>query len=108
MGFMCCHPDLDERLPLSSLMWHLLFWAMTSNHTILPDGHGSATFQAMLTGLGLSDKVAVARQDSGTLPRFAAIFSQTRKMASEIEKFADVQVSSLALSAFALFAFALP
>lgn len=91
MGFMCLHPELDERLPLSSLLWHLLFWGMTANHTVLPDGHGSATFKAMLTDLGLVEQVAMARQDSGKLARFAAIFSTTRKMASEIENFGDVE-----------------
>ena len=34
---------------------------MTSNHTILPDGHGSAVFKAMLDDLGLTSKVAMAR-----------------------------------------------
>ena len=64
---------------------------MTSNRTILPDGHGSATFMAMLTDLNLAKDVMMARQDSGTLKRFAAIFSKQLKMASEIEKFADVE-----------------
>ena len=41
MGFMALRPELDARLPLSSILWHVLFWGMTSNHTILPDGHGS-------------------------------------------------------------------
>ena len=90
MGFMCLHPELDKRLPLSSLLWHLLFWGMTSNHTILPDGHGSATFKAMLSDLNLLESVFMARQDSGKLSRFAAIYATTRKMASEIEKFGDV------------------
>ena len=36
MGFMALHPELDTRLPLSSLLWHLFFWGLTSNHTILP------------------------------------------------------------------------
>ena len=35
-------------MPLSSLLWHVLFWGLTSNRTILPDGHGSAAFKAML------------------------------------------------------------
>ena len=92
MGFMGLHPELDAGgLPLSSLLWHLLFWCMTSNRTILPDGHGSATFMAMLTDLNLAKDVMMARQDSGTLKRFAAIFSKQLKMASEIEKFADVE-----------------
>ena len=56
------HPELDGRLPLSSVLWHLLFWGMTSNHTILPDGHGSATFKAMLVDLNLIDEVFMARQ----------------------------------------------
>ena len=90
MGFMCLHPDLDANLPMSSLLWHLLFWGMTANHTILPDGHGSATFKALLVDLGLIKDVIVARQDSGKLSRFAAIFQDTAKMASEIETFADV------------------
>jgi len=90
MGFMCLHQELDEALPLSSMLWHLLFWGITSNHTILPDGHGSATFKAMLVDLGLADLVAMARQDSGRLDRFAQIYQSTRKMASEIEVFADV------------------
>jgi len=90
MGFMCLHSELDGSVPLSSLLWHLLFWSTTSNHTILPDGHGSAVFKAMLDDLGLADDVAMARQDSGRLPRFAQIFSRTKKMASEIEVFGDV------------------
>ena len=90
MGFMCLHSELDANLPMSSLLWHLLFWGMTGNHTILPDGHGSATFKAMLQDLGLLSDVAIARQDSGHLARFAAIFNSTAKMASEIETFKDV------------------
>jgi len=90
MGFMATHPELDGRLPLSSLLWHLLFWGTTSNKTILPDGHGSSIFKAMLDDLGLSADVSMARQDSGTLARFAQIFPTTKKMASEIENFGDV------------------
>ena len=90
MGLMCLHPELDAKLPMSSMLWHVLFWGITSNHTILPDGHGSAIFKGMLVDLGLADSVAMARQDSGKLGRFAQIFSSTRKMASEIENFGDV------------------
>ena len=101
MGFMCLHPELDGNLPMSSLLWHLLFWGLTSNHTILPDGHGSATFKAMLTDLGLLDDVFMARQDSGYLKRFAQIYAKTNKMASEIENFADVtEALSLGYVAF--------
>ena len=28
MGFMCLHSELDANLPMSSLLWHLLFWGM--------------------------------------------------------------------------------
>ena len=41
-------------------------WGMTGNRTILPDGHGSATFKAMLQNLGLLADVTIARQDSAT------------------------------------------
>jgi len=91
MAFMALHSELDRRMPMSSLLWHLLFWALTSNHTILPDGHGSATFKAMLSDLGLIELVTMARQDSGHLRRFAQIFGSTHRMASEIETFADVE-----------------
>jgi len=91
MAFMALHSELDRRMPMSSLLWHLLFWGLTSNYTILPDGHGSATFKAMLSDLGLVDLVTMARQDSGHLRRFAQIFDSTQRMASEIETFADVE-----------------
>ncbi|EOD05206.1 hypothetical protein EMIHUDRAFT_360027, partial [Emiliania huxleyi CCMP1516] len=45
----------------------------------------------MLLELGLLPDVAMARQDSGRLARFAAIFPETRRMASEIEEFADIE-----------------
>ena len=73
MGFMALHPELDTTAPLSSLLWHLIFWAFTSNRTVLPDGHGSATFKAMLSALGLLQDVMMARQDSGTLSRFKQV-----------------------------------
>ena len=44
----------------------------------------------MLVDLGLLPHVTMARQDSGTLERFAALFPQTNKMASEIEKYAEI------------------
>lgn len=90
MAFFALHPELDERLPLSSMLWQLLFWAMTCNHTILPDAFGSASFKAMLIDLGLLSEVTMARQDSGRLERFVSLFPQTPKLASEIEKYADV------------------
>ena len=37
------------------------------------------------------DEVVVARQDSGSLERFAAIFPSCKKMASEVEAFADIE-----------------
>jgi len=91
MAAMGLHPELDGTLPLSSLLWHTLFWAATANYTVLPDGHGSAAFAAMLTDLGLFQEVKVARQDSGHLERFARLFSSATIMASEIEVFADVE-----------------
>lgn len=101
MGFMCLHPEMDTNLPMSALLWHLLFWGMTGNRTILPDGHGSATFKAMLQDLGLLADVTIARQDSGHLSRFAAIYSGTAKMASEIETFKDITTAlSLGYVAF--------
>mmetsp|Transcript_38546 Transcript_38546/g.121412 ORF Transcript_38546/g.121412 Transcript_38546/m.121412 type:complete len:244 (+) Transcript_38546:105-836(+) len=69
----------------------MLFWACTGNRTVLPDAFGSATFKHMLLELGLLPDVAMARQDSGRLARFAAIFPETRRMASEIEEFADIE-----------------
>ena len=45
----------------------------------------------MLVDLGLISDVTMARQDSGQLERFAAIFAKQNKMASEIETFADVE-----------------
>lgn len=90
MAFFALHPELDERLPLSSMLWHLLFWACTANHTVLPDGFGSGCFQCMLSDLGLLADVQMARQDSGLLARFAMLFPATPKLASEIEKYSDV------------------
>ena len=86
-----CRAPLDTRFPVSSILWTLLFWACTGNKTILPDGFGSATFKHMMLDLGLLDEVAMARQDSGQLARFAAIFPNGRKMASEIENYADIE-----------------
>jgi len=91
MAFFALHPELDQTLPVSSILWHCLFWGCTSNHTILPDGFGSAAFKAMVSDLGLLELVSMARQDSGKLSRFAQIFPDTKKMASEIETFADVE-----------------
>ena len=93
MGMMALHPELDANVPLSSLLWHVLFWAFTSNRTILPDGHGSAVFRAMLDATDLLGEVVMARQDSGSLARFSAIFSGQNKMASEIEKWGDVETA---------------
>jgi len=90
MAFFALHPELDEALPVSSVFWHCLFWGCTSNHTILPDSFGSASFKAMLSDLGLLELVSMARQDSGKLSRFAEIYPAAKKMASEIETFADV------------------
>ena len=55
--------ELDANLPVSSLLWHCLFWGCTSNYTILPDGFGSATFKAMLSDLDLLSEVSMARQE---------------------------------------------
>ena len=44
----------------------------------------------MLTDLGVLNLVGMARQDSGKLSRFAAIYPDTKKMASEIETYSDV------------------
>ena len=90
MAFMALEPQLDARLPVSSVLWTLLFWASTSNCTVLSDGFGSATYKHMLSDLGLLADVAMARQDSGALGRFAAIWPDTRRMASEIENYADI------------------
>ena len=51
----------------------------------------AAVNRHMLLELGLLPDVAMARQDSGRLARFAAIFPETRRMASEIEEFADIE-----------------
>ena len=60
---VCIRSELDEALPVSSVFWHCLFWGCTSNHTILPDSFGSASFKAMLSDLGLLELVSMARQD---------------------------------------------
>ena len=92
MAFMAMYgQQLDRRLPVSSVLWTVLFWGITGNHTILPDAAGSATYKYMLRDLGLLEDVAIARQDSGTLDRFASIFKGWPIMASEIETFADIQ-----------------
>ena len=90
MAFMALEPQLDARLPVSSVLWTLLFWASTSNCTVLSDGFGSATYKHMLADLGLLADVTMARQDSGALSRYAAIWPDTRRMASEIENYADI------------------
>ena len=48
MAFFALHPELDANMPVSSVLWHAFFWGCTSNHTILPDGYGSAAFKAIL------------------------------------------------------------
>ena len=83
MAFMGLYADLDGSLPLSSVLWTVLFWAATSNKSILPDGCGSAAYKAAICGLGLFEDVAMARQDSGSLERFASLFNCPR-MASEV------------------------
>ena len=83
MAFMGLYADLDGSLPLSSVLWTVLFWASTSNKSILPDGCGSAAYKAAISGLGLIEDVAMARQDSGSLERFASLFNCPR-MASEV------------------------
>ena len=64
MAFFALHPELDANMPISSVLWHVLFWGCTSNRTILPDAFGSAAFKAMLVDLGLISDVTMARQDS--------------------------------------------
>lgn len=91
MAFMALHEALDGRNPVSSILWTLFFWACSSKRSILPDAFGSATFKCMLSDLGLLDKVTLARQDSGLLAHFVALFPDTPKMASEIETFADIE-----------------
>lgn len=91
MAFMALHPELDVSLPVSSILWTLLFWGCTGNHTVLPDAYGSATFKHMLADLGLLGEVSMARQDSGRLDRFVLIYETCPRMASEIESFSDVQ-----------------
>jgi hypothetical protein len=90
MAFMALEPELDVRLPVSSMLWTVLFWASTGNCTVLSDGFGSATYKHMLSDLGLLADVSMARQDSGALSRFAAIWPDARRMASEIENYADI------------------
>lgn len=91
MAFMALFSELDTTVPVSSLMWTILFWATTSNASILTDAYGSATFKQMLSDVGLLDEVSMARQDSGRLDRFKEIFSSCTCMASEVEKFADIE-----------------
>jgi len=91
MAMMATHPDLDRSVPLSSILWTVFFWSCTTNCTILPDAFGSATFKCMLADVGLLGDVSMARQDSGRLERFAAIFPEVPKMASEIENFGDIE-----------------
>ena len=59
MAFFALHPELDDVLPVSSMLWHLLFWTLTTNRTVLPDGYGSGAFKAMLVELGLLGDVQV-------------------------------------------------
>ena len=97
---VCIRSELDEALPVSSVFWHCLFWGCTSNHTILPDSFGSASFKAMLSDLGLLELVSMARQDSGKLSRFAEIYPAAKKMASEIETFAVSSDTALSTSRY--------
>ena len=48
MAFMALEPELDVRLPVSSMLWTLLFWASTGNCTVLSDGFGSATYLSLI------------------------------------------------------------
>ena len=66
MAFLALYQDstLDSRLPMSSVLWTVLFWAATNNRTILPDAFGSATFRYMLEDLRLIGEVSAARQES--------------------------------------------
>jgi hypothetical protein len=91
MAFMALCPELDSTVPVSSMLWTILFWASTSNTSILPDTFGSATFKQMLSDVGLLDEVSTARQDSGRLDRFKEIFAPFPCMASEVSKFADIE-----------------
>jgi len=93
MAFMAMYgARLDSNLPVSSLLWTVLFWGCTSNHTVLPDAVGSATYKCMLRDVGLLNDVSIARQDSGRMERFAALFDGICPvMASEIESFSDFE-----------------
>jgi len=93
MAFMAMFGSiLDLNVPASTILWTVLFWGCTGNHTILPDMAGSATYKCMLRDLGLLGDVSIARQDSGQLARFASIFAgHCPVMASEIETFADIE-----------------
>jgi len=95
MAFMAMFGSrLDTNLPVSTILWTVLFWGCTGNHTILPDAVGSATYKCMLRDLGLLGDVSIARQDSGQLSRFASIFEgHCPVMASEIETFADIEAA---------------
>ena len=54
MGFMGLHPELDAGgLPLSSLLWHLLFWVFCKNNTIL-HLHGESSPGLAIAGLSSS------------------------------------------------------
>lgn len=87
MGMMVMHPELDEHFPLSSVLWTILFWSCTGNQAVLTDAFGSATFKYMLQETGLLADVAMARQDSGRLDRFCALFPDHKRMASDIDSF---------------------
>jgi hypothetical protein len=73
MACFALHPELDAHMPVSSIFWHLLFWSLTTNHTVLPDAFGTGTFQSMLVDLQLLERVHMVRQDSGLLERFAQV-----------------------------------
>jgi len=87
MGMTVMEAALDAHFPVSSLLWTVLFWSCTGNQAVLTDAFGSATFKYMLSECGLLGDVAMARQDSGLLPRFSAIFAQQKRMASDIDSF---------------------
>jgi len=92
MAFMAMYGQaLDTNVPCSSILWTVLFWGCTGNHTILPDAAGSATYKGMLRDLGLLSSVSIARQDSGQLQRFSSIFDGFLLLASEIETYADIE-----------------
>lgn len=91
MAFMALCSELDSTVPVSSMLWTILFWAATSNTSVLPDTFGSATFKQMLSDVGLLDEVSAARQDSGRLDRFKEIFAPFPCMASEVGKFSDIE-----------------